>query len=130
MSSCRKNEWQVPALPCPAPPYALVALTTTPAPSPLLRCVASLLVHAAGALYAGLHGLVQERPRPTGPLCVVITGATRGIGKALAREFLRAGDKVFISARSMRGVREAAAQLREEVGPSADVSGEWWVGLS
>ncbi len=63
---------------------------------------------------------------PIGPLCVVITGGTRGIGKALAREFLLAGDRVYITARSREGVRAAVAQLREEIGPAADVAGEQW----
>ena len=46
---------------------------------------------AVGLLYALLNrfGMRRTWRRPTGPLNVVITGATKGLGKALAREFLR-----------------------------------------
>lgn len=44
-----------------------------------------------GGLYAGLNRMGVKRlwTAPTRPLNVVITGSTKGIGKALAREFLR-----------------------------------------
>jgi chlorophyll(ide) b reductase len=34
-----------------------------------------------------------------GPRNVVVTGSTRGLGKALAREFLLSGDNVVITSR-------------------------------
>lgn len=44
-----------------------------------------------GGMFALLNRFGMRRfwRAPTGPLNVVITGATRGLGKALAREFLR-----------------------------------------
>ena len=49
-------------------------------------------------------------------LNVVVTGATKGIGKALAREFLKRGDKVFIASRSAQGVSETRKELCEQTG--------------
>jgi len=59
---------------------------------------------------------------------VVITGSTKGIGLAMAKEFLRYGDKVVVSSRSAERVEATVAQLREEfpegkiVGLPCDVS--------
>jgi 3-oxoacyl-[acyl-carrier protein] reductase len=50
----------------------------------------------------------------------VVTGATKGIGYAIAETFLREGAKVFISARSKKEIREAISDL----GRLGDVSGE------
>ena len=46
---------------------------------------------AVGSLFAALnrYGVVRFWRAPSAPLRVVITGSTKGIGKALAREFLR-----------------------------------------
>lgn len=60
---------------------------------------------------------------PRKPVNVVVTGSTRGIGKAIAREFLRAGDAVFITSRSPQGVRKAVADFQKEIGPQAKVAG-------
>jgi hypothetical protein len=58
-------------------------------------------------------------------LNVVVTGATKGIGKALAREFLRQGDKVFIASRSHAGVEETIRELCDQTGadPNSDIFG-------
>ena len=46
-----------------------------------------------GTLYAALNrfGMARFWAAPAAPLNVVVTGGTRGIGKAIAREFLRCG---------------------------------------
>jgi hypothetical protein len=116
---------------------------------------------------------------PHGPLRVVITGGSSGVGKALAREFLRygcllcacdnsikgltckeqvgafllcalnseticalvcrfltkpaptltpsppgrCGDRVMVTSRTAQGAQAAMQQLREEVGPDANITG-------
>lgn len=49
----------------------------------------------------------------TASATVVVTGSTRGIGLALAREFLRAGANVVVCGRSAAGVDAAVADLSE-----------------
>jgi 3-oxoacyl-[acyl-carrier protein] reductase len=46
----------------------------------------------------------------------VVTGGTRGIGRAIAESLVRSGAKVAITARSERDLSNAAAQLNE-IGP-------------
>lgn len=84
-----------------------------------------------GSSFALMHRALTARVwvKPKVPLNVVITGGTRGIGKALVREFLRTGDNVYIAARSQRGIREAMAELdadcthkRQLAGTDCDVS--------
>ncbi|KAJ8899992.1 hypothetical protein K2173_024103 [Erythroxylum novogranatense] len=50
------------------------------------------------------------------PYNVLITGSTKGIGYALAKEFLKAGDNVLICSRSAERVESALQSLREEFG--------------
>ncbi|KAK1425412.1 hypothetical protein QVD17_20764 [Tagetes erecta] len=50
------------------------------------------------------------------PYNVLITGSTKGIGYALAKEFLKAGDNVIICSRSAERVESALETLREEFG--------------
>lgn len=81
---------------------------------------------ALGLTYVGLNNagmrLVWRSPRE--PLNVVITGGTKGIGKALAREFLRAGDRVVIASRSQSDADRAALALSQESGaPESSIFG-------
>jgi chlorophyll(ide) b reductase len=46
----------------------------------------------------GANSVLEEHCK-AGPRNVVITGSTRGLGKALAREFLLSGDRVVIASR-------------------------------
>nr|XP_048327001.1 chlorophyll(ide) b reductase NOL, chloroplastic isoform X2 [Ziziphus jujuba var. spinosa] len=58
-------------------------------------------------------GINREPMLP--PYNVLITGSTKGMGYALAKEFLKAGDNVVICSRS-DGVESAVQQLRQEFG--------------
>ena len=61
-------------------------------------------------------------------LTVVITGASRGIGKALAQHFAAAGYELLLSARNADGVEATVKALREQFpgiaihGKAADLS--------
>ena len=57
-----------------------------------------------------------SRTRSAQPLRVLITGGSKGIGFALAQEFLRLGDSVVISSRSEKNVRAAVEQLKSGAG--------------
>jgi NAD(P)-dependent dehydrogenase (short-subunit alcohol dehydrogenase family) len=46
----------------------------------------------------------------------IVTGGSRGIGKAVARELAREGVNVAIAARSLDALRQTAAELEEETG--------------
>ncbi|KAL4599317.1 hypothetical protein ACB092_11G118600 [Castanea dentata] len=50
------------------------------------------------------------------PYNVLITGSTKGIGYALAKEFLQTGDNVIICSRSAERVESSVKSLREEFG--------------
>ncbi|KAI8025642.1 hypothetical protein LOK49_LG02G01710 [Camellia lanceoleosa] len=50
------------------------------------------------------------------PYNVLITGSTKGIGYALAKEFLKAGDSVIICSRTTERVESALQDLRGEFG--------------
>lgn len=78
-----------------------------------------------GGLYAALNraGMRRFWRAPDTQLNVVITGGGRGIGKAIAREFLRSGDRVFITSRTTSGVQKVAADMRAEVSPDVVVEG-------
>jgi chlorophyll(ide) b reductase len=47
---------------------------------------------------------------------VVVTGGSKGIGRALALEFLRSGDRVVICSRDAQQVQQAAEELERESG--------------
>ncbi|PKA64328.1 putative chlorophyll(ide) b reductase NYC1, chloroplastic [Apostasia shenzhenica] len=58
-----------------------------------------------------------------GPRNVVITGSTRGLGKALAREFLLSGDRVVVASRSPKSVQTTVEELRENLKESISMVG-------
>ncbi|XP_042454306.1 probable chlorophyll(ide) b reductase NYC1, chloroplastic [Zingiber officinale] len=66
--------------------------------------------------------IVLEEHCKAGPRNVVITGSTRGLGKALAREFLLSGDRVVIASRSPESVQQTVEELRENLKESLTVS--------
>ncbi|MED6113965.1 putative chlorophyll(ide) b reductase nyc1, chloroplastic, variant 3 [Stylosanthes scabra] len=62
----------------------------------------------------GANMVLEEHCR-AGPRNVVITGSTRGLGKALAREFLLSGDRVIVTSRSPESVQETVKELEENL---------------
>jgi 3-oxoacyl-[acyl-carrier protein] reductase len=50
---------------------------------------------------------------------VIVTGASKGIGKGIARAFARHGGKVMLVARNVTMVEAAAAEISEDVGYAA-----------
>ena len=73
----------------------------------------------------GCQLAVRAAPRSSGSsggFNVVITGSSKGIGRALAAEFLAAGDNVVVSSRSGQpgAARLAAAQVWCSLGTHAD----------
>ncbi|KAK1430861.1 hypothetical protein QVD17_13930 [Tagetes erecta] len=59
--------------------------------------------------------MVLDEVSRAGPRNVVITGSTRGLGKALAREFLLSGDRVVIASRSEKSVKMTIKELEENL---------------
>ncbi|XP_077210093.1 NAD(P)-binding Rossmann-fold superfamily protein [Tasmannia lanceolata] len=62
----------------------------------------------------GSNMVLEEHSR-AGPRNVVITGSTRGLGKALAREFLLSGDRVVVASRSPGSVNMIVGELEENL---------------
>jgi len=60
--------------------------------------------------------------KKTDALRVIITGSTKGLGLALAKEFAESGDKVVISSRNQQRVKSVVKDFRNEYG-SANVIG-------
>jgi chlorophyll(ide) b reductase len=56
----------------------------------------------------------------SGMLRVILTGGTKGVGRALARELLWSGDRVLITGRSQASVDEAVTTLRAQTGCATD----------
>ncbi|KAK9148820.1 hypothetical protein Scep_007577 [Stephania cephalantha] len=67
--------------------------------------------------------IVLEEHCKAGPRNVVITGSTRGLGKALAREFLLSGDRVVIASRSSESVDMTIKELDENLKGGMNTSG-------
>eukprot|EP01026_Neomeris_dumetosa_P063310 TRINITY_DN6007_c0_g1_i2.p1 TRINITY_DN6007_c0_g1~~TRINITY_DN6007_c0_g1_i2.p1 ORF type:complete len:465 (-),score=45.21 TRINITY_DN6007_c0_g1_i2:439-1809(-) len=85
----------------------------------------ALIGGVVGSWFAVLNrfGLVRLWIPPKQSLNVVITGGTKGIGKAMAREFLLFGDSVIITSRSSQSVQQTVQSLREELGIDSQISG-------
>ena len=93
---------------------------------PLITGTAALAGAALGLLYACILYPLAERTAwalPSRPLSVVVTGGSRGLGKALAREHLLAGDSVVVAARDFGRLLSAAKELAEETGADMVLAG-------
>ncbi|KAM1155376.1 hypothetical protein ACFX13_026868 [Malus domestica] len=62
----------------------------------------------------GANMVLEDHCR-AGPRNVVISGSTRGLGKALAREFLLSGDRVVVASRSPASVEATVRELEENL---------------
>ena len=62
---------------------------------------------------------LAELWQPNNGLGVVITGGSRGLGLALAREHLAAGDSVVICGRDGARLRSACETLRRDIAGAA-----------
>lgn len=59
------------------------------------------------------QGVTTASASPSPPYNVVITGGTKGIGKALAEEFIRIGDNVTICSRDEQRVKSTVTELQQ-----------------
>ena len=71
-----------------------------------------MLVQAAGS--PTTEATSESLQQPSQSLAVVITGGSKGVGYALAREFLACGDRVLLCSRSEDRIVDAVASLQEE----------------
>lgn len=69
-------------------------------------------VGATAVAYVLLRGLLRRRQKLTGKV-VLITGASSGIGEALAHQFVKAGCSVILAARSIEKLRQLKLELVE-----------------
>lgn len=76
-----------------------------------------MLLEAVATAVAAGAGAVLYRRRQVSPdtshkaLAVVVTGSTRGLGLAMAKEFVACGDSVVINGRTEQSVQAAVASL-------------------
>lgn len=72
---------------------------------------------AIGGVFATVNRYCSARlwRPPASPLNIVVTGSTRGLGKALAREFLAHGDSVIVTGRTPAAVAQAIAEVKQEL---------------
>jgi short-subunit dehydrogenase len=64
---------------------------------------------------------LRRQPQRLEHSYVLVTGGSRGLGLALARQFARRGARVALLARSEAGLRAARAQLRAELGVEVEI---------
>lgn len=70
-----------------------------------------------GSIFATVNRYCNARlwRPPASPLNIVVTGSTRGLGKALAREFLAHGDSVIITGRTPEAVAQSIREVKQEL---------------
>jgi len=61
---------------------------------------------------------------PLANRCAIITGGSRGLGQAIAQQFLKAGARILITGRDEKALREACAGMPGALGAVADVGDE------
>jgi hypothetical protein len=72
---------------------------------------------AIGGIFATVNRYCSARlwRPPASPLNIVVTGSTRGLGKALAREFLAHGDSVVVTGRTPHAVAQSIGEIKQEL---------------
>jgi hypothetical protein len=72
---------------------------------------------AIGGVFATVNRYCSARlwRPPASPLNIVVTGSTRGLGKALAREFLAHGDSVVVTGRTPEAVGQSMREIKQEL---------------
>ncbi|PON66855.1 Short-chain dehydrogenase/reductase [Parasponia andersonii] len=96
--------------------HASLTVASRQNPLGLTRCATGTRLMAQSSASASASSSEREREPMVPPFNVLITGSTKGIGYALAKEFLKAGDNVVICSRSAERVKSAVQSLREEYG--------------
>jgi chlorophyll(ide) b reductase len=107
---------------------AMTATTTAAASVPPsdAALLGALLGASLGGAFAALSSYARRSVfrAPARRLRVVVTGGTRGLGKALARELLAAGDAVAVTGRGEEAVAEALRELPAEAVALLRASGQ------
>src|SRR5689334_16243678 len=67
---------------------------------------------------------MRRQTAARGPETVVVTGASAGVGRAVAHAFARRGHRVGLIARGRRGLDETAAEVEALGGSSACVQAD------
>ncbi|MCD9639342.1 hypothetical protein HAX54_023782 [Datura stramonium] len=94
----------------------LVQLLHLPAPGFCLISTYNSFRFCAAVVNAASSPQRNRKESMVPPYNVLITGGSKGIGYALAKEFLKAGDSVIICSRSDERVVSAVDRLRVETG--------------
>lgn len=97
-----------------ARPAATVQVAPAPCSVPFVAGSRSRQCRSRAALRVQAAASSYTPPAP--PFNVVITGGSKGVGRALAAEFLKAGDNVVICARDGDAVSSAVDELRSFAG--------------
>src|ERR1041384_3166881 len=92
-------------------------ITRCPAPAGHATVWSAFAIFSIGlpSTYSLFSGVVTMDLELTGKVAVV-TGASRGVGKAIARELAKEGVDVAICARHREALEEAASELEQETG--------------
>ncbi|GBF95247.1 chlorophyll(ide) b reductase chloroplastic [Raphidocelis subcapitata] len=98
-------------LACAARPRA-----APPAPRAARAPVRARAAPSAPPASAAASASPSGRSTMTPPYVVLVTGSSKGVGRALAEEFLRAGDSVVLCARNADAVAAAVEQLGSAYG--------------
>src|SRR5262249_25509199 len=72
----------------------------------------------------GAAEMTREKPRVLQDRCAIITGASRGLGLAIAEKYVEAGAHVLVCARDADALETARARLRRLASPAPSLVAE------